>query len=107
MSKKPRVNNAVKNQARAYQQAHPDLTYAAARAVVNRCADTPNPWAGIIGQTAAKRQLRAIAASNPNPMSAVVLGPVGCGKSYVAETLHTALRGDTPLVPVGAASLSG
>lgn len=106
-SQKTRVNNAVKNQAREHQRAHPGTGYAAARAAVLTTI-APDPWATIIGQDDAKRHLRLIAARKPNPLHAVVLGPVGCGKTHVAETLHTVLRGNTSkFISVGHGNVIG
>lgn len=62
MATRPRVNNSIKAQARAYQKSHPGTTYTSSRtAIVERRAALEEKFASVdrfIGNPAAKEQLK-------------------------------------------------
>jgi adenylate kinase family enzyme len=123
---RPRVNNAIKKQAREYQEAHPGTHYTAAReAVLNTSVEpqwSPSPLNRIIGQPEAKKQLHAVYAKRQfdiernkrfgtstacNPVRLFFVGPPGTGKSTAAYALHDALGTSEKFVQIGAYDLIG
>lgn len=122
----PRVNNAIKKQAREYQEAHPGTSYIAAReAVLNTSVEpkwSPSPLNRIIGQPEAKKQLHAVYAkrqfdierdkrfgtsTTESSVRLFFVGPPGTGKSTAAHALHDALGMSEKFVHIGAYDLIG
>lgn len=113
MANSPRVNNAIKKQAREYQEAHPGTHYTAAREAVlsapKEPAWNPSPLDRIIGQPEAKKQLKRLLASRladearhkwakdnntpikprkTPPVRLFLSGPPGVGKTHAAHVVH-------------------
>lgn len=110
---RPRVNNAIKKQAREYQEAHPGTHYTAAReAVLNTSIEpqwSPSPLDHIIGQHEAKKHIKNLIATRlidearrkrveehkdvieprkTPPVRLFLSGPPGVGKTHAASIIH-------------------